>query len=189
LFENARFEWFVVFCFVFRRAHLLTEMKRKPNVLVTGTPGTGKSATVEGALEQASNMRGLNVGAEVRRLGFHDGEEDGALLIDEDRLLDHLEELLGGEGGFLVEHHGCELFPERWFDAVVVLQTDNTLLWDRLLARGYLPEKIAENVECEIMQVKKHVLLFLFFSSFASVGCCRGSALFVCASCCALLAE
>ena len=107
---------------------------------------------MEGALEQLPEMRGLNVGAEVRRLGLHEGEEEGALLIDEERLLDHMEEALA-EGGVLVEHHGCELFPERWFQAVVVLQTDNTLLWDRLQARGYSQNKIAENVECEIMHV------------------------------------
>ncbi len=127
--------------------------RAKPNILVTGTPGTGKSATVEGALEQAPHMRGLNVGQVVREHRFHEeGDEEGAVVIDEDRLLDHLEDVLA-PGGFIVEHHGCELFPERWFDAVVVLTTDNTLLWDRLEQRGYSEAKIGANVECEIMEV------------------------------------
>jgi adenylate kinase len=28
------------------------------------------------------------------------------------------------EGGILVDYHGCDFFPERWFDLVVVLQTE-----------------------------------------------------------------
>lgn len=41
----------------------------------------------------------------------------------------------------------------RWFDLVVVLQTDNGVLYDRLEKRGYPQPKITENVECEIMMV------------------------------------
>ena len=53
----------------------------------------------------------------------------------------------------ILEHHSCALFPERWFDLVLVLRTDNTLLFDRLVRRGYSARKVQENVECEIMRV------------------------------------
>jgi adenylate kinase len=56
-------------------------------------------------------------------------------------------------GGCIVDHHGCDFFPERWFDLVVVLQTDNGVLWDRLERRGYPQCKVQENVQCEIMHV------------------------------------
>eukprot|EP01091_Cochliopodium_minus_P013238 TRINITY_DN4215_c0_g3_i2.p2 TRINITY_DN4215_c0_g3~~TRINITY_DN4215_c0_g3_i2.p2 ORF type:complete len:104 (-),score=31.52 TRINITY_DN4215_c0_g3_i2:37-348(-) len=56
------------------------------------------------------------------------------------------------EGGILVDHHSCDFFPERWFDFVFVLQTNNTILYDRLEKRGYKQNKITENVECEIFQ-------------------------------------
>lgn len=36
---------------------------------------------------------------------------------------------------------------------MLVLQTDNTVLWKRLEKRGYGRKKIQENVECEIMHV------------------------------------
>merc|ERR1711991_172993 len=127
-------------------------VRHRPNVLVTGTPGTGKSATVEIVCEQTGARR-LCVGEVVKEHRFHDGEDEhGALLIDEDPLLDWMEEELA-QGGVVVEHHGSALFPERWFDAVVVLTTDNTLLYDRLVARGYPEAKVQSNVECEIMQV------------------------------------
>eukprot|EP01102_Stenamoeba_stenopodia_P014989 TRINITY_DN5061_c0_g1_i2.p1 TRINITY_DN5061_c0_g1~~TRINITY_DN5061_c0_g1_i2.p1 ORF type:complete len:105 (-),score=32.67 TRINITY_DN5061_c0_g1_i2:3-317(-) len=56
-------------------------------------------------------------------------------------------------GGVIVDFHSCDFFPERWFDLVVVLRTDNTILYPRLEKRGYSQKKITENVECEIMQV------------------------------------
>ena len=56
-------------------------------------------------------------------------------------------------GGVVVDYHGADLFPERWFDLVVVLRTDNSVLYPRLEGRQYAPRKITENVEAEIMQV------------------------------------
>ena len=50
------------------------------------------------------------------------------------QLLDELEDQMS-EGGNLLEYHSCELFPERWIDAVFVLRTDNGILYDRLEKR------------------------------------------------------
>ena len=36
------------------------------------------------------------------------------------------------EGGVVLEHHTVDFFPERWFDLVLVLRCDNTILFDRL---------------------------------------------------------
>ena len=38
-------------------------------------------------------------------------------------------------GGVMVDFHGADLFPERWFDLVVVLRADNSVLHSRLMAR------------------------------------------------------
>ncbi|NTV77535.1 MAG: AAA family ATPase [Methanothrix sp.] len=48
-------------------------------------------------------------------------------------------------GGVVLESHSCDFFPERWFDLVVVLRSDNTVLFDRLAARGYPKRKLDEN--------------------------------------------
>ena len=50
------------------------------------------------------------------------------------QVCDELEDMME-EGGILVDYHGCDFFPERWFDLVVVLQTDNSILHDRLTSR------------------------------------------------------
>lgn len=39
------------------------------------------------------------------------------------------------EGGKIVDYHGCDFFPQNWFDIVFVLTTDNTILYDRLVRR------------------------------------------------------
>ena len=116
--------------------------KRGPNVLVTGTPGCGKSSLCEAVLRAApAGYRHVVVGDVVRAKGLHAGAgEHGALLIDEaaeDKIVDELEGALG-EGGVLLEHHSVDFFPERWFDLVLVLRTDNTVLFDRLTKRCVL---------------------------------------------------
>lgn len=40
-----------------------------------------------------------------------------------------------GDGGIIIDYHGCDFFPERWFDIVFVLRTDNTNLYNRLESR------------------------------------------------------
>lgn len=67
------------------------------------------------------------------------------------QLLDGMESLMA-QGGKIVDYHGAELFPERWFDIVFVLRTDNTILYDRLKARGYSGKKLEDNIDCEIFQ-------------------------------------
>jgi hypothetical protein len=57
------------------------------------------------------------------------------------------------DGNFVIDFHSCEFFPERYFDLVVVLRTQNDLLFPRLEKRGYSKKKIQENIESEIFQV------------------------------------
>ena len=124
-----------------------------PNILVTGTPGTGKT-TLCSELAERLGLRHLQVGDIVRQESAHEGwdEEHESYILDEDKLVDAMEPMLE-PGGAIVDYHGCDFFPERWFHLVLVLRTDNTVLYDRLVRRGYKQAKLTENVECEIMQV------------------------------------
>ncbi|KAK2075594.1 hypothetical protein QBZ16_001702 [Prototheca wickerhamii] len=131
----------------------MTPSRGAPNVLVTGTPGTGKTTTCE-LICQATGLRHINIGDLVKEQELHSGwdEEFDCFVIDEDKVCDSLEATMAA-GGNVVDYHGCDFFPERWFDLVIVLQTDNTVLWNRLEKRNYKMNKIQENVECEIMQM------------------------------------
>ena len=130
--------------------------RHRPNVLITGTPGTGKSSLAERVAAAVDDLTRIDVSQLAKdgdMLESFDAEHD-THVIDEDKVLDHMEEHgLGGDaGGVVVDYHGCDLFPERWFDLVVVLTCDNGVLYDRLQARGYSDTKIRGNVECEIFQ-------------------------------------
>ncbi|TYZ62347.1 hypothetical protein PybrP1_002598 [[Pythium] brassicae (nom. inval.)] len=128
-------------------------MPRLPNILVTGTPGTGKTSMCQRIAERTP-LQHVNVGDLVKERELHEGrdEEFDTLVLDEDKVCDEMEEMMS-EGGRVVDFHTCDFFPERWFDLVLVLRVDNTTLFDRLQRRGYSEKKVSENVECEIMEV------------------------------------
>ena len=133
------------------------DIERKiPNILITGTPGVGKTSTASMIAEQLG-YKHINVSQYIVEKGYHAGKDEAfdTFILDEDsedKLLDDMEITLT-EGGCVVDYHCCELFPERWFDLVLVLRTDNTNLYDRLKSRGYNEKKLTENIECEIMEV------------------------------------
>ncbi|XP_045459735.1 adenylate kinase isoenzyme 6 homolog [Melitaea cinxia] len=126
--------------------------RTRPNILITGTPGVGKS-TISRLLSERTKF----VWREVSKLA----EEHNCLdeydpeyqcpYLNEDKLLDIMEGMMAS-GGNIVDYHGCEFFPERWFDAVFVIRTNNTALYDRLSARGYTGKKLEDNIQCEIFE-------------------------------------
>eukprot|EP01083_Nonionella_stella_P054979 145132_1 len=135
--------------------------RQLPNVLITGTPGTGKTETCRLLMSELEDLstgqisfRNLSVNDIAKEHDFFDGvdEEVQTKILDEDKVLDYMEDLMTS-GGKIVDYHSAEMFPERWFDLVIVLRTDNTILWNRLEQRNYSMKKIQENIECEIMQV------------------------------------
>ncbi|KAH7863072.1 hypothetical protein Vadar_012961 [Vaccinium darrowii] len=114
---------------------------------------SGKTTT-SSFLAEATQLCRINVGDLVRDKNLHDGwdEQFHCHVINEDLVCDELKEMME-EGGNIVDYHGCDFFPERWFDRVVVLQTENSVLYDRLSKRGYSGVKLTNNIQCEIFQV------------------------------------
>ncbi|KAF8437352.1 AAA domain-containing protein [Terfezia claveryi] len=124
-----------------------------PNIIITGTPGVGKTTHAQ-LLADLTPLEHFSINDIVKDKGCHNGfdEEFKSFIVDEDKLLDEIE----GEvkaGGKIIDWHACDLFPESWIDLVVVLRTDNTVLFDRLTERNYGHSKVTENIDAEIMQV------------------------------------
>jgi adenylate kinase len=62
-------------------------MARLPNILITGTPGTGKTTTSE-QVAAATGLRHINVGDWVKEKELHSGwdAEHQAFIMDEDKV-------------------------------------------------------------------------------------------------------
>lgn len=81
--------------------------RRHPIILITGTPGCGKTlhSQVLAAECDADSPMGqmvhLNIGDIVKQHNFHEGFDDEwkSYIVDEDRLLDYLEEVVNPVDG------------------------------------------------------------------------------------------
>ncbi|KAL7275342.1 factor activating pos9 [Rhizina undulata] len=127
--------------------------RTRPNIIITGTPGVGKSSHCE-LLAQQTDLQHLSVNQVAKDRNCHDGydEESKSYFVDEDKLLDEIEDDVK-KGGYIIDWHVCDIFPKSWIDLVVVLRADSTILYDRLKERNYPEKKLQENLDVEIMQV------------------------------------
>jgi len=144
-----------------------------PNILITGTPGVGKSNLCRALLEEdPEGIQWINIGTFAKENNFL-GDYDETYQcheLDEDKIIDELESTMDRalesnekpmsnnitrlSRTVLIDHQVTDFFPERWFDIVFVLRTDNTILYDRLgeKGRGYSGKKLEDNLDCEIFQ-------------------------------------
>lgn len=133
--------------------------QKLPNILITGTPGVGKTSfaiLLQDKLKEVKNLQftNINIGKLVNEKKLYKtwNKEFDVPEFDEDMIIDNLEEA-AKQGGLIIDFHSSGFFPESWFSLVVLLRCNNTELYDRLKARGYSDKKITENIDCEIMEV------------------------------------
>ena len=133
--------------------------KKLPNILITGTPGVGKTSFAVLLQEKLKELKGLdfkyiNIGKLVNEKKLYKkwNQEFDVPEFDDDMVNDELEPSLN-EGGVILDFHSSGFLPEDLINFVVLLRCNNTDLYDRLAARGYPEKKITENIDCEIMEV------------------------------------
>ncbi|KNA96089.1 dTMP kinase [Fusarium oxysporum f. sp. lycopersici 4287] len=110
--------------------------RKLPNIIITGTPGVGKTTHCE-ALAERTGLRHLSVNQVVKDKECHEGwsDEFHSFIVDEDKLLDAIEDDVKA-GGCIIDWHACDLFPKSWIDLVVVLRVDSSTHYDRLITRN-----------------------------------------------------
>ncbi len=124
-------------------------------IVVTGTPGVGKS-TISRLL--ARRLEALHVDLSV--LALKEGlilgwdEKRETAVADLQRLKAHLEEMASLDRTLVVEgHYAPEVVDPERATFIFVLRKDPWRLKEELEARGYRREKVAENVAAEVLDV------------------------------------
>ncbi len=128
-------------------------------IIITGTPGTGKS-TLAKELAKKLGYERLELHNYYQRLSAGYNQEKCSYDIELKRFIALVKEQLrrirksGKAKGLIVDSHISHLLPKRMVHLCIVLTcSDLKKLHRRLRKRRYRKKKISENLQAEIFQV------------------------------------
>ncbi len=123
-------------------------------ILITGTPGVGKTSVGLSLKKRGFTILNLNDFIINNGLYFGFDYPRGSVIIDDIKLQEILfNELLYYPKIVFIEGHTSELVPNDFVDSIFVIRCNPGILRERLkLSRDYSNEKIAENIQAEIME-------------------------------------
>lgn len=127
---------------------------RKRIIVVTGTPGVGKSSLAR-ALAERLGWNALDLSDLSLREGLvreYDAAR-GTWVIDEGRVRKAVVRFLRASKSNLIAegHYAQAVVPPNWVELAFVLRCDPRVLEERLRSKGYGEDKVLENVEAEIL--------------------------------------
>ena len=128
-------------------------------IIVTGTPGTGKTVVAKRIAKQ-KHYAYLDVKTLIKnfKLNKKYDRKRKTWLVDVDRLNKALVSVVAAAKiakakGIVIDSHLAHYLPKRYVDLCIVTRTEPKKLYPRLKKRKYSKLKIDENMEAEIMQV------------------------------------
>ncbi|MHA1222584.1 MAG: adenylate kinase family protein [Candidatus Heimdallarchaeaceae archaeon] len=143
----------------------------KKAIVITGTPGTGKSSVASMLEKEGYPVIDAGKYAIENSLYNNYDNKRNSYVIDDDLLTKALiEEIEKNDQNppLVIEGHAFEL-PPKFVLHCIVLRCSIRLLRERLVERGYKSSKIDENVEAEIMEVLLTDMLELYGPENVSV--------------------
>lgn len=135
---------------------------RRPNILIVGTPGTGKTSLSKKLEKNLEGYKRIELSKAIKKHKLYKEWDDemGASIFDEKLVRNYLKGQLNKYNskniGIILDFHSVSFLKKKWFDLVFCLNTETHILFDRLEKRGYSQEKVRENVECEIFKVVRY---------------------------------
>jgi broad-specificity NMP kinase/uncharacterized protein (UPF0218 family) len=120
-------------------------------VAITGTPGTGKTEAAK-ALAKRMRWKWFSLNSIAESKGLYEGydKERMSKIVDIRRLREEVNELATENDNMIIEAHYAHDMP---CDVVIVLRTNPDVLRKRMVKKSFHTEKVAENLEAEMMQV------------------------------------
>ncbi len=129
---------------------------KKLSIIVTGTPGTGKTTTAK-LLAKELGAEYIDVNEIIKKqsalIKFFDKERD-CDVIDENKLSFVLEDLIKtSKGSVVIDSHMSHHISNKLVDCCIVTRCDLPLLKKRLQERSYSEAKVKENLDSEIFEI------------------------------------
>lgn len=127
-------------------------------IIVTGTPGTGKTALSK-KLAKKLAFRYLDVGSIIKKCNFSEDydEKRKTHIVDAKKLNRELvREIMNckkTEKGVIIDSHLSHHLPKKYVDLCIVTKCNLRVLEKRLRKKKYFKAKIRENMDVEIFDV------------------------------------
>ena len=128
-------------------------------ILVSGTPGTGKTTYAKKIAKQKS-YKYIDVNNVISSKNLSSGydKKRDTKVIDTGKLNKLLIKIINEEKkkktkGLVIDSHLSHYLPKKYADLCVITKCDLKTLKKRLEKRGYSKEKVRENLDAEIFDV------------------------------------
>jgi len=120
-------------------------------IIVTGTPGTGKT-TLSKKISKDKGYTYIDVNEIIKKNNLSDGfdKEKDCEIIDTDKLNEVLIKIIKESENIVIDSHMSHYLPKEYVDKCIVTKCNLKELQRRLEKRGYSKEKIRENLDAEI---------------------------------------
>ena len=120
-------------------------------IIVTGTPGTGKTTFAkELAAQKGYEYRDINYFIKKYKLSAVKDKTRDARVVDEKKFSQAVQKELQKNKNIIIDSHFSHDIPAKYIEACYVMKTDIKTLKQRLEARKYSEAKIRENLDAEI---------------------------------------
>ena len=118
-------------------------------VVVTGTPGTGKTTV---AKRLAKKLEYKVISSEKLSSGYD--KKKKCKVVDEKKLSKALVKMIKkSDQGLVIDSHLSHYLPADAVDVCIVTKCNLKLLKNRLKRRKYSEKKIRDNLDCEIFDI------------------------------------
>ncbi|MFP4402874.1 MAG: adenylate kinase family protein [Candidatus Woesearchaeota archaeon] len=134
-----------------------TKLLDKKVIIVSGTPGTGKT-TLSEILAKKINAKYVDVNTIIKnnKLNNEYDDEKKCYIIDEKKLVEKLKKMIkNSKNSLVIDSHLSHYLPKDVVGLCIITKCELKELEKRLKKRKYNKQKVRDNLDCEIFEVCK----------------------------------